>query len=131
MSPLRRWSALAVLALPVLLISIDMTVLGFAVPALTADLGPTSTELLWIVDIYSFLLAGLLVLMGNLGDRIGRRRLLVAGAAAFGCASLVAAFSTSAGMLIAARALLGLGGATLMPSTLALLRFVFPDARVR
>jgi MFS transporter, DHA2 family, multidrug resistance protein len=129
--PLRRWSALAVLALPVLLISIDMTVLGFAVPALTADLGPTSTELLWIVDIYSFLLAGLLVLMGNLGDRIGRRRLLVAGAAAFGCASLVAAFSTSAGMLIAARALLGLGGATLMPSTLALLRSVFPDARER
>ncbi|SDL76452.1 MFS transporter, DHA2 family, multidrug resistance protein [Geodermatophilus siccatus] len=131
MSPLRRWSALAVLALPVLLISIDMTVLGFAVPALTADLGPTSTELLWIVDIYSFLLAGLLVLMGNLGDRIGRRRLLVAGAAAFGGASLIAAFSTTAGMLIAARALLGLGGATLMPSTLALLRSVFPDARER
>ena len=131
MSPLRRWSALAVLALPVLLISIDMTVLGFAVPALTTDLGPTSTELLWIVDIYSFLLAGLLVLMGNLGDRIGRRRLLVVGAAAFGCASLVAAFSTTAGMLIAARALLGLGGATLMPSTLALLRSVFPDAQER
>src|SRR3712207_9245593 len=75
----------------------DMTVLGFAVPALTTDLGPTSAELLWIVDIYSFLLAGLLVLMGNLGDRIGRRRLLVAGAAAFGCASLVAAFSTKIG----------------------------------
>ncbi len=131
MSPLRRWSALAVLALPVLLISIDMTVLGFAVPALTTDLGPTSTELLWIVDIYSFLLAGLLVLMGNLGDRIGRRRLLVAGAAAFGGASLVAAFSTTAEVLIAARALLGLGGATLMPSTLALLRSVFPDARER
>jgi DHA2 family multidrug resistance protein-like MFS transporter len=130
-SPLRRWSALAVLALPVLLISIDMTVLGFAVPALTTDLGPTSTELLWIVDIYSFLLAGLLVLMGNLGDRIGRRRLLVVGAAAFGGASLVAAFSTTAEVLIAARALLGLGGATLMPSTLALLRSVFPDARER
>jgi DHA2 family multidrug resistance protein-like MFS transporter len=120
-----------VLALPVLLISIDMTVLGFAVPALTTDLGPTSTELLWIVDIYSFLLAGLLVLMGNLGDRIGRRRLLVVGAAAFGGASLVAAFSTTAEVLIAARALLGLGGATLMPSTLALLRSVFPDARER
>ncbi|WP_448619469.1 MFS transporter [Geodermatophilus sp. URMC 65] len=131
MSPLRRWSALAVLALPVLLISIDMTVLGFAVPALTADLGPTSTELLWIVDIYSFLLAGLLVLMGNLGDRIGRRRLLVIGAAAFGCASVVAAFSTTPGMLIGARALLGLGGATLMPSTLALLRSVFTDAHER
>ena len=131
MRPRRRWAALAVLALPVLLISIDMTVLGFAVPALTAELRPTSTELLWIVDVYSFLLAGLLVLMGTLGDRIGRRRLLVAGAAAFGCASLVAAFATTAGMLIAARALLGLGGATLMPSTLALLRSVFPDARER
>ncbi|MGY1683301.1 MFS transporter [Geodermatophilus sp. SYSU D01176] len=131
MTPLRRWSALVVLALPVLLISIDMTVLGFAVPALTADLGPTSTELLWIVDIYSFLLAGLLVLMGNLGDRIGRRRLLMAGAVAFGAASVVAAFSTTPGVLIAARALLGLGGATLMPSTLALLRSVFPDDRER
>ncbi|PRY50194.1 DHA2 family multidrug resistance protein-like MFS transporter [Geodermatophilus tzadiensis] len=131
MTPLRRWSALAVLALPVLLISVDMTVLGFAVPALTADLRPTSTGLLWIVDIYSFLLAGLLVLMGNVGDRIGRRRLLVAGAAAFGCASLLAAFAASPAMLIGARALLGLGGATLMPSTLALLRSVFPDARER
>ncbi|WP_308010446.1 MFS transporter [Blastococcus sp. LR1] len=130
-SPLRRWSALAVLALPVLLISVDMTVLGFAVPALSADLGPTSTELLWIVDIYSFLLAGLLVLMGNLGDRIGRRRLLIAGAIAFGLASALAAFATSPEMLIAARALLGLGGATLMPSTLALLRSVFPDDRER
>jgi DHA2 family multidrug resistance protein-like MFS transporter len=130
-SPLRRWSALAVLALPVLLISVDMTVLGFAVPALSADLGPTSTELLWIVDIYSFLLAGLLVLMGNLGDRIGRRRLLIAGAIAFGLASALAAFATSPGMLIAARALLGLGGATLMPSTLALLRSVFLDDRER
>ena len=131
MSPLRRWSALAVLALPVLLISVDMTVLGIAVPALTADLGPTSSELLWIVDIYSFLLAGLLVLMGNLGDRIGRRRLLMTGAAAFGVASAIAAFATTPEMLIAARALLGLGGATLMPSTLALLRSVFPDARER
>ncbi|RBY86654.1 MFS transporter [Blastococcus sp. TBT05-19] len=131
MSPLRRWSALAVLALPVLLISVDMTVLGFAVPALSADLGPTSTELLWVVDIYSFLLAGLLVLMGNLGDRIGRRRLLIAGAIAFGLASALAAFATSPGMLIAARALLGLGGATLMPSTLALLRSVFRDDRER
>ncbi|RZU32132.1 MFS transporter [Blastococcus saxobsidens] len=131
MSRLQRWSALAVLALPVLLISIDMTVLGFAVPALSADLGPTSSQLLWIVDIYSFLLAGLLVLMGNLGDRIGRRRLLVIGAVAFGIASTMAAFATTPELLIAARALLGLGGATLMPSTLALLRTVFPDDRER
>lgn len=131
MSPLRRWSALAVLALPVLLISVDMTVLGIAVPALTADLDPTSTQLLWIVDTYSFLLAGLLVLMGNLGDRIGRRRLLMAGTVAFGTASAVAAFATTPETLIAARALLGLGGATLMPSTLALLRSVFPDPQER
>lgn len=131
MSTRRRWAALAVLVLPVLLISVDMTVLGFAVPALTEDLQPSGPQLLWIIDIYSFLLAGLLVLMGNLGDRIGRRRLLIIGAAAFGAASVVAAFATSAEMLIVARALLGLGGATLMPSTLSLIRTVFPDDRQR
>ena len=127
MSALRRWSALAVLVLPVLLISIDMSVLGIAVPALSADLQPTSAQLLWIIDLYSFLLAGLLILMGSLGDRIGRKRILLIGAPLFGAASLVAAFSTSPEMLIAARALLGLGGATLMPSTLGLIRTVFPD----
>ncbi|MBB1501796.1 MFS transporter [Propioniciclava sp. MC1683] len=127
MSAARRWSALAVLILPVLLISIDMTVLGIAVPALSADLKPTSTQLLWIFDLYSFLLAGLLVLMGSVGDRIGRRRLLLIGAPLFGLASVMAAFATSPEMLIAARALLGLGGATLMPSTLGLLRSIFPE----
>ncbi len=131
MSTRRRWAALAVLVLPVLLISVDMTVLGFAVPALSADLEPSSTQLLWIIDIYSFLLAGLLVLMGNLGDRIGRRRLLMIGAVAFASASVVAAFATSAEMLIAARGLLGLGGATLMPSTLSLIRTVFPEPQQR
>ncbi len=131
MTPRRRWAALAVLVLPVLLISVDMTVLGFAIPALSADLQPSGPQLLWIIDIYSFLLAGLLVLMGNLGDRIGRRKLLMIGATAFGLASVVAAFATSAEMLIAARALLGLGGATLMPSTLSLIRTVFPDDRER
>lgn len=131
MSTRGRWAALAVLVLPVLLISVDMTVLGFAVPALSADLEPSSTQLLWIIDIYSFLLAGLLVLMGNVGDRIGRRRLLMIGAVAFAAASVAAAFATSAEMLIAARALLGLGGATLMPSTLSLIRTVFPDAHER
>ncbi|MGB3761925.1 MAG: MFS transporter [Ornithinimicrobium sp.] len=131
MTARRRWAALAVLALPVLLISVDMTVLGFAVPALSADLQPSGPQLLWIIDIYSFLLAGLLVLMGNVGDRIGRRRLLMIGAAAFGGASVLAAFATSPEMLIAARALLGLGGATLMPSTLSLIRTVFPDDRER
>ncbi len=131
MTTRRRWAALAVLVLPVLLISVDMTVLGFAVPALSEDLNPSGPQLLWIIDIYSFLLAGLLVLMGNLGDRIGRRRLLMIGATAFGAASIVAAFATSPEMLIAARALLGLGGATLMPSTLSLIRTVFPDDRER
>ena len=127
MSALHRWSALAVLCLPVLLISIDMTVLGIAVPALSASLRPSSAQLLWIVDLYSFLVAGLLVLMGSLGDRIGRRRLLLIGALAFGVASILAAFAPTAAALIAARALLGLGGATLMPSTLGLLRTIFTD----
>ncbi|QFG69580.1 MFS transporter [Ornithinimicrobium pratense] len=131
MSAPRRWSALAVLILPVLLISIDMSVLGIAVPALSADLEPSSSQLLWIIDLYSFLLAGLLVLMGSLGDRFGRRLLLLIGAPAFGLASGLAAFSTSPEMLIMARALLGLGGATLMPSTLGLLRTIFLDRRER
>ncbi|GAB3500712.1 MFS transporter [Amycolatopsis cihanbeyliensis] len=127
----REWVALGVLTLPVLLISVDMTVLGFALPYLSEDLAPTGAQQLWIVDSYGFLLAGLLITMGTLGDRIGRRRLLLAGAAAFGIASIIAAFSTSAPMLIAARALLGIGGATLMPSTLSLIRTVFTDDRQR
>lgn len=122
----REWVGLAVLSLPTMLISMDLTVLYLAVPALSADLSPTSTELLWIVDIYGFMVAGLLITMGTLGDRIGRRRLLLGGAAAFGCASLLAAFSTSAAMLVAARAALGMAGATLMPSTLSLIRNMFP-----
>ncbi|OZM71419.1 MFS transporter [Amycolatopsis antarctica] len=126
-----RWLALAVLVLPVLLISVDMTVLGFALPYLSEDLAPSGTQQLWIVDIYSFVLAGLLVLMGTLGDRIGRRKLLLFGAVAFGVASVVAAFASTPELLIAARALLGLGGATLMPSTLSLLRNIFLDARER
>lgn len=131
MSAARRWSALATLVLPVLLISIDMSVLGIAVPAISADLEPSSSQLLWTIDIYSFLLAGLLVLMGSLGDRIGRKRLLLIGAPAFGIASVIAAFATSPEMLIAARALLGIGGATLMPSTLGLIRTIFPHRRER
>ncbi|WP_306999545.1 MFS transporter [Amycolatopsis thermophila] len=123
----RDWVALAVLVLPVLLISVDMTVLGFALPYLSEDLAPSGAEQLWIVDIYSFVLGGLLVLMGTLGDRIGRRRLLLAGAFAFGAASVLAAFAAGPLMLIAARALLGVGGATLMPSTLALIRTLFTD----
>ena len=126
-----EWVGLAVLTLPCLLYSMDLTVLNLAVPHLSADLRPSSTQLLWIVDVYGFMVAGLLITMGTLGDRIGRRRLLLAGAAAFGTASVLAALSTSAGMLIAARALLGVAGATVAPSTLSLIRNMFADPRQR
>ena len=127
----REWTGLAVLALPCLLYSMDLTVLNLAVPAISRSLRPSSVELLWIVDIYGFVLAGSLITMGTLGDRIGRRRLLLAGAAGFAGASVLAAYSTSAPMLIAARALLGVAGATLAPSTLSLIRSMFldPDQR--
>jgi len=127
----REWSGLAVLALRCLLYSMDLTVLNLAVPMLSAALRPSNTELLWIVDIYGFLLAGALIPMGVLGDRIGRRRLLLAGAAAFGCGSVLAAFASSVPALIAARALLGLAAATLAPSTLSLLRSMFLDPKER
>ncbi len=123
----REWLGLAVLALPCMLYSMDITVLNLAVPSLSVALAPSATQLLWIVDIYGFFVAGGLVTMGTLGDRIGRRRLLLVGAAAFGAASTLAAFSTSAEMLIVARALLGLAGATIAPSTLSLLRNMFHD----
>ena len=121
----REWIGLSVLALPCIVYAMDLTVLNLALPALSEDLQPTSSQLLWIVDIYGFMVAGLLITMGTLGDRIGRRRLLLIGAGAFGAASVVAAFSTSAEMLIAARALLGIAGATLAPSTLSLIRNMF------
>ena len=127
----REWIGLAVIALPCLLYSMDLTVLNLAVPRLSADLKPSSSQLLWIVDIYGFLIAGLLITMGTLGDRIGRRRLLLIGAAAFGAASMLAAFSTTAGMLILARALLGVAAATLAPSTLSLIRNMFLDPKQR
>jgi MFS transporter, DHA2 family, multidrug resistance protein len=127
----REWIGLAVLALPTVLLSIDVSVLYLALPQLTAQLGASNAEQLWIIDIYSFLVAGFLVTMGNLGDRIGRRRLLLIGGAAFGAASVVAAFSTSPEMLIAARAMLGIAGATLAPSTMALIRNMFQDERQR
>ncbi|MGF1623848.1 MAG: MFS transporter [Alphaproteobacteria bacterium] len=123
----REWIGLAVLALPCMLYSMDLTVLNLALPHLSADLKPGAAQLLWIVDIYGFLVAGFLITMGTLGDRIGRRRLLLIGAAAFGAASVFAAFSTSAEMLIVARALLGVAGATLAPSTLSLIRNMFQD----
>jgi MFS transporter, DHA2 family, multidrug resistance protein len=127
----REWIGLAVIALPCAVYSMDLTVLNLALPRLSEDLKPSSSQLLWIVDIYGFLVAGLLITMGTLGDRIGRRRLLLIGAAAFGIASVVAALSTSAEMLIAARALLGVAGATLAPSTLALIRNIFADPKQR
>ncbi len=127
----REWTGLAVIALPCVLYSMDLTVLNLAVPSLSAELKPTSAELLWIVDIYGFLVAGSLITMGTLGDRIGRRKLLLIGAALFGIASALAAFSTSAAMLIATRALLGVAAATLAPSTLSLIRNMFHDAGQR
>jgi len=127
----REWIGLAVIALPCMLYSMDLTVLNLALPHLSKDLKPSSSELLWIIDIYGFMVAGFLITMGTLGDRIGRRKLLMIGACAFGIASIFAAFTNSAEMLIAARALLGIAGATLAPSTLSLIRNMFHDPRQR
>lgn len=127
----REWLGLAVLALPCLVYSMDLTVLNLALPAITNELRPTGTQMLWIVDIYGFIVAGSLITMGTIGDRIGRRRLLLIGAAAFGLASVAAAFSRTASELIASRALLGFAGATLAPSTLSLIRNMFQDERER
>lgn len=127
----REWLALVVLTLAAVLLAVDGTVLALAVPALTAALEPSATQLLWIGDIYSFALAGLLITMGNLADRIGRKRLLLIGAAGFGLASVVAAFAPTAETLILARALLGVFGATLMPSTLSIIRNMFLDPAQR
>ncbi|QYJ04032.1 MFS transporter [Nocardioides panacisoli] len=127
LGPRRRWAALAVLMLPVLLVSVDNTVLAFAVPTLTTALQPSGDELLWLIDSYPLVLAGLLVTMGTLGDRVGCRRLLLVGATGFAIVSVAAAFAPDARSLIAARALLGVFGAMLMPATLALLRSIFTD----
>jgi DHA2 family multidrug resistance protein-like MFS transporter len=123
----REWMGLAVIALPCMLYSMDLTVLNLALPRIAEELRPSAAQLLWIVDIYGFLLAGALVTMGTLGDRIGRRRLLMIGAAVFGVASVLAALADTAETLIAARALLGLAAATLAPSTLSLISNMFPD----
>ena len=127
----REWIGLGVLALACLLYVMDLTVLHLAVPAISEDLRPSSAQLLWIIDIYGFMVAGFLVTMGTLGDRIGRRKLLLVGAAAFGLVSLLAAFSTTPEMLIGSRALLGIAGATLAPSTLSLIFAMFQDPRQR
>lgn len=123
----RGWAALAVLMLPVLLVSVDNTVLSFALPEIARDLTPTSAQQLWIIDVYPLVLAGLLVTMGSLGDRFGRRRMLMIGATGFAAVSALAAFAPSAELLIAARATMGLFGAMLMPSTMSLLRSIFTD----
>ncbi|MEX0153755.1 MFS transporter [Microbacterium sp. LMI1-1-1.1] len=127
----REWIALIVLTLAVTLLAVDGTVLALAVPALTEALSATSTQVLWIGDVYSLALAGLLVTMGNMADRIGRKRLLLIGAIGFGLSSALAAFALNAEMLILARAVLGISGATIMPSTLAIIRSTFLDARQR
>lgn len=123
----RGWAALVVLMLPVLLVSVDNTVLSFALPEISIALAPSGAEQLWIIDVYPLVLAGLLVTMGTLGDRFGRRRMLLIGASGFAAVSVLAAFAPTAGLLIAARALLGFFGAMLMPSTLSLLRSIFQN----
>lgn len=125
----REWFGLAVLALPTFVMAIDLFVLMLALPHLAVDLGAGSNQQLWAMDMYGFMLAGFLVTMGTLGDRIGRRKLLMIGTAAFAVASLLAAYSTTPEMLIAARALLGVAGATLGPSTLALIGTLFTDPK--
>jgi len=122
----REWLGVAALMLPCMLVVMDLSVLFLAVPSLTADLHPSATEILWITDIYGFLIAGALIVMGTLGDRVGRRRVLVWGSAVFGGASVLAACSSTPEMLIAARGLQGIAGATLIPSTMALLFAMFP-----
>ncbi|MEU6068292.1 MULTISPECIES: MFS transporter [Streptomyces] len=126
-----RWLALSVLVLAVLLVAVDATVLGLATPYISEDLNPSGTQLLWIGDVYSFVIAGLLVSMGSLGDRIGRKRILLGGATAFGAISVLNAYATTPELMILARALLGVAGATLMPATLALIRNLFHDPRER
>jgi DHA2 family multidrug resistance protein-like MFS transporter len=127
----REWVALVTLMLPPLLIALDITVLYYAVPGISEDLRPSSVQQLWIIDIYGFVLASTVITMGNIGDLIGRRRLLMIGAVVFGLASVMAAFSSSAEMLIAARAIQGLAAATQMPSALALVRSIFKDPTQR
>src|SRR5512138_3233641 len=127
----REWFGLAVLALPTLLVSMDLFVMLLAIPRFSAALHVSSVQQLWIIDMYGFMVAGFLITMGTLGDRIGRRKLLLMGAAAFGIGSGVASLSDSAGSLIVMRALLGIAGATVAPSTLSLIRNMFHDDRQR
>lgn len=130
-SPGREWVGLAVLCLPVFLVSMDFSVLYLAVPHLTEALAPSGPQQLWIVDIYGFMIAGFLVTMGTVGDRIGRKKLLLIGATVFGIASVAAAYSVNPAMLIASRALLGVAGAAVMPSVLSLVTGLFSEEKKR
>jgi DHA2 family multidrug resistance protein-like MFS transporter len=125
------WVGLAVLALPCMVVAMDMTVLNLALPALSTELKPGASQLLWIVDAYGFMVAGFLIAMGTLGDRIGRKKLLLAGGVLFTAASIAAALASTAAQLVAARALLGVAGATIAPSTMSLIRNMFHDGRQR
>ena len=127
----KEWIALAVLALPTLLLSIDISVLFLALAPMSKSLGANTGQQLWIMDIYGFMISGFLVTMGTAGDKYGYRKVLSIGAAGFGLSSVLAAFSHTAGMLIFARALMGITGATLMPCTLALIRNMFRDPHQR
>src|ERR671918_1642620 len=127
----REWVGLGVLTLAALVYAMDLTVLNLTIPRISAELRPSSVQLLWMIDIYGFLVAGLLITMGTLGDRIGRRKLLLGGAAGFALASLLAAFSQSSEMLIASRAVMGIAGATIAPSTLSLIFTMFLDTKQR
>ncbi|MDX2703094.1 MFS transporter [Streptomyces sp. PA03-6a] len=126
-----RWAALAVCCLAAMLLGIDNSVLNYAIPSLLKDMGPSGTEILWISDVYGFAMGGLLVVMGNLGDRLGRKRMMLLGAAAFGVASLLTAYAPTPGALIAGRALLGVAGAAMVPSTLSVVRHAFTDPKER
>jgi MFS transporter, DHA2 family, multidrug resistance protein len=127
----REWTGLAVLALPALLASLELTVTHLALPAIAADLAASSTQLLWIVDVYAFLLAAVMIPIGAWGDRIGRRRLLLIGSVGYGIASVLAAYAPNPELLIVARALMGVAGSTLMPSTLSLTAAMFRNAQQR
>ena len=126
-----RWLVVVAVMLAFLPVVIDMTILYIAVPSQTLALQATGTQVLWIIDIYPLIMTGLLVPMGTLADRVGDRRLLLAGLFLFGVASLLAAFSTSAGMLMAARVLLACAGAMSMPCVLAIIRRTFEDEKER
>lgn len=123
----RQWTGLGLMVLPMLALASDLTVLFLALPTMSLDLSPSASQGLWITHVYGFLMAGFLITMGRLGDRIGPRRLLLIGATVFGLLSVVAAFSVDAQMLIVTRALLGIAGAMLMPSLFSLLRRMFDD----